>query len=235
MGRGVEKTSFTLATYNIHSCIGRDGRYDPDRILRVINHLNADILALQEVTSLYDSDLNLLDWLGEQTGLRVIPGLTMFRETEGYGNAVLTRHRIDRIARLNISVDGREPRGAVSLRLRIENKNVHVMATHLGLSRQERRAQAARIVKAFQASPSDVAVLMGDLNEWFAWSTPLRRLRRYFTGSGTPATFPARFPVLALDRIMVHPPGYLHGMAAVKIPLSRTASDHLPVRAELAC
>jgi endonuclease/exonuclease/phosphatase family metal-dependent hydrolase len=229
----MEKTTLTLATYNIHSCIGRDGRYDPARIIRVIHHLKADILALQEVTSLYDSDLNLLDRLGEQTGLRVIPGLTMFREAEGYGNAVLTRHRIDRIARLNISVDGREPRGAVSLRLHVNNKDVHIIATHLGLSRQERRAQAARVVKAFQASPADVAVLMGDLNEWVPWSIPLRRLRRFFAGIGAPATFPARFPVLSLDRIMVHPAAYLHGVAAVKIPLARTASDHLPLRAKL--
>ena len=40
-----------LATYNIHSCVGRDGRYDPERILGVLKELDVDIIALQEVDS----------------------------------------------------------------------------------------------------------------------------------------------------------------------------------------
>ena len=39
-----------VATYNVHSCIGTDGRHDPDRIATVIAELDADIVALQEFT-----------------------------------------------------------------------------------------------------------------------------------------------------------------------------------------
>ena len=39
-----------VATYNVHSCIGGDGRHDPERVATVIAELNADIVALQEFT-----------------------------------------------------------------------------------------------------------------------------------------------------------------------------------------
>lgn len=41
---------FTIATYNVHDCVGTDGRRDPERVARVIAETGADILALQEVS-----------------------------------------------------------------------------------------------------------------------------------------------------------------------------------------
>ncbi len=39
-----------VATYNVHACVGRDGRHDPERVARVIGELDADVVALQEFT-----------------------------------------------------------------------------------------------------------------------------------------------------------------------------------------
>ena len=39
-----------VATYNVHACVGTDGRHDPDRVASVITELDADIVALQEFT-----------------------------------------------------------------------------------------------------------------------------------------------------------------------------------------
>ena len=39
-----------VATYNVHACVGTDGRHDPDRVAAVIAELDADIVALQEFT-----------------------------------------------------------------------------------------------------------------------------------------------------------------------------------------
>ena len=50
-------TTFRAATYNVHGCVGTDGRHDPDRIIRVIRELDADVVALQEFT--YPSDIAL--------------------------------------------------------------------------------------------------------------------------------------------------------------------------------
>ena len=41
---------FRAATYNIHAHVGRDGRRDPARVSRVIDELDADVVALQEFT-----------------------------------------------------------------------------------------------------------------------------------------------------------------------------------------
>jgi endonuclease/exonuclease/phosphatase family metal-dependent hydrolase len=43
-----------VVTYNVHSCVGVDGKHDPSRIAGVLKEINADIIGLQEVdTSLF--------------------------------------------------------------------------------------------------------------------------------------------------------------------------------------
>jgi len=76
-------------------------------------------------------------------------------------------------------------------------------------------------------------ILLGDLNEWFLWGRPLRWLHRHFEQTPAPATFPAGFPVLALDRIWVRPRHLLRRLTVHASPLARQASDHLPVVAQL--
>ena len=39
-----------VATYNVHACVGTDGRHDPERVASVIDELQADVVALQEFT-----------------------------------------------------------------------------------------------------------------------------------------------------------------------------------------
>jgi len=43
---------FRVATYNTHKCRGIDGRIRPSRVADVLNELEADVIALQEVVSL---------------------------------------------------------------------------------------------------------------------------------------------------------------------------------------
>ena len=76
-------------------------------------------------------------------------------------------------------------------------------------------------------------VLMGDLNEWrLRRRSALQGFAKGFgpLGLGVPS-FPAFFPVLALDRVLTRPHGLIEEIAAHQTPLSRLASDHLPVRA----
>ena len=46
----IDRAPIRVATYNVHACVGADGRHDPDRVANVIGELNADIVALQEFT-----------------------------------------------------------------------------------------------------------------------------------------------------------------------------------------
>jgi len=77
-------------------------------------------------------------------------------------------------------------------------------------------------------------VLLGDLNEWFLWGRPLRWLRRHFGRTPAPATYPARWPLFALDRIWVEPARLLERIEVLSAAPARAASDHLPLRAMLA-
>ncbi|HZA56701.1 MAG TPA: hypothetical protein VE616_20825, partial [Candidatus Udaeobacter sp.] len=46
-------------------------------------------------------------------------------------------------------------------------------------------------------------------------------------------TFPSRFPVFPLDRIWVSPPSALIRLSIFNTPLTRIASDHLPLKATI--
>jgi endonuclease/exonuclease/phosphatase family metal-dependent hydrolase len=107
------KMRLHLATYNIHSCVGGDGRYDPNRIVWVLKELNADVIALQEVDAREHRGLELLDHLAEETGLQAVPGPTLLRHTGHYGNALLSRLHIRDVRRLDLSFLNHEPRGAI--------------------------------------------------------------------------------------------------------------------------
>jgi endonuclease/exonuclease/phosphatase family metal-dependent hydrolase len=218
-----------LASYNIHACIGTDGLFDPFRVAAVINEIDADIIALQEVEHHLVNDIDLLDFLSQQTGMTGLAGPTMLRETRHYGNAILTRLPIVSHQLLDLSHRDYEPRGAIVVRHRVEDKDILVCATHFGLKPHERRHQVREILSYYESEQSDVALLMGDLNEWFLWGRPLRWLRRFFDTTPAPRSFPSGFPLLALDRIWCRPRSLLTSVSLHRTKLSEKASDHLPV------
>ena len=224
-----------IATYNIHRCIGRDGLENPERIAGVLRGLNADLVALQEVAFDPDAPGNRLRFLAEAAGAQAIPGPTLLEAKGRYGNALLSRKAIREVRRIDISVPEREPRGIIQIVLEIRQKKVVMLATHLGLSFEERRYQMDRIMTLLESiSNADVTILMGDFNEWLRWGRMRRRLKRIFDAFPAPATFPSRRPFLALDQIWVRPTGVLTTMQAYDRTPARMASDHLPLVADLA-
>lgn len=223
-----------VATYNIHGCLGLDRRHQPARIQAVIRELDCDLLALQEVHSPAGNE-DLLTRLSIDDEWSVIRGPTFWRSGTSHGNALLTRLAISKVDRIDMSVPGREPRGALHVVMARRRLTVEVLATHLGLSLAERRIQIRRALTYLKDSPpADITLLLGDLNEWLLWGRTLRWLRSHFGGAQpSPATFPACLPLLALDRIWVRPGGAAVGLTAWRTPRARVASDHLPLVAKL--
>jgi endonuclease/exonuclease/phosphatase family metal-dependent hydrolase len=150
-----------------------------------------------------------------------------------YGNAILTRHVPTEIQRWDLSVPRREPRGAIAIQVPVHGIPWRLIATHLGLRPGERRRQIRRLLHCMHQTGSMPTVLMGDLNEWFLWGRPLRWLHRHFQRPPAPATFPAAWPVFALDRIWVEPRRALQAVVAHDSALARIASDHRPVCATI--
>lgn len=224
----------TVASYNIHIGIGRDGQFAPQRIASVLQELHADIIALQEV-QLGSPGFNMFEYLRTGTGLRGVARPTLVHPIHGdYGNALLTRHRVKTVQTVDLAVAGHEPRSALDVILDCDGAPLRVLATHLGLHPGERRTQVRRLLDAIDATAVDApTVLAGDVNEWFLWGRPLRWLHEHFSATPAPRTFPAGRPMFALDRVWVRPRSYLREVRAHASDLSRLASDHLPIVAQL--
>ncbi len=221
-----------VATYNIHRAIGRDGAFDPARVAEVLAEIDPHVIALQEVQS-GAAGRDLIQLCRERLGAEAISGVTMLRKDAEYGNAILTRHPVLAVARLDLSVPPHEPRGALDVRLDCAGRPLRVVATHLGLWPYERRWQVRQLLALLDDGDDLPTVLLGDLNEWWLWGRPVRWLHAQFRRTPAPPTFPSRLPVFALDRLWVRPRSLLQRLTVHRSPLARIASDHLPLVATL--
>lgn len=221
-----------IATYNIHGAVGTDGRYSPERIVQVLNEIEADVIALQEVPLGGSDHPDVIAYLREQTGFHVAVGATINSPQRMFGNAVLSRYPVIATRSLDLSFRSREPRGALDADIDCNGFPIRFIATHLGLSAAERREQVRQLLAAFDTRDMPV-ILTGDLNEWFLWGRPLRWLVSHFQRTRAPRTFPARFPLFSLDRIWVQPRERLVRVAVHRTRLARVASDHLPLVAQI--
>ncbi len=224
-----------FASYNVHKCVGTDRRFSPTRIAKVICEIEADVVALQEADRRFGDRAGLLDLedIARESGLMRVEIEGQKSDSHGWhGNMILVREAsVSGVHR--VSLPGLEPRGAVIVDLDIEHGSVRLVATHLGLLRRSRRAQVATILQHARPDDGRPVVMMGDFNEWRHRRTALRLPTDFGeVMQGTPS-FPSRYPVLALDRILASPHHVLGRIEAHDTPLARVASDHLPIKARV--
>jgi len=223
----------TVATWNVHCGVGRDRCYVPSRVADVVVETGADVIALQEVGSRDASEI-LLDALVKRTGFHAVDGWTRRHAGCDFGNVVLSRYPVDEARRVDLTVLGREPRGALDVVVAAPQGRLRIIGTHLGLLPGERRAQVQRLLRALERDTPLPTVLTGDVNEWYLWGRPLRWLHKHFKATPAPPTFPAWRPLLSLDRLWTEPASLLAGLRVHRSVLARSASDHLPLVAQLA-
>lgn len=238
-----------VATYNIHSCVGIDGKIRPERVARVINHFDPDIVAVQEVDAHrprsrgHDQARLIADHLRMDHVFHA-----MFEEEkERYGIAVFARFpfRIVKAGHLTPAVPRlfREARGAIWLEVEPEEgKPFHFINTHFGLGREERRQQAEVLLGPdwLGAIPEeDPVILCGDFNTG-PRSPVFRRLQGRLrdaqlsaAGHRPRATFSSVKPLLRIDHVFVSRHFTIGAIERPDTPTAVMASDHLPLCVEL--
>ena len=226
----------SAATYNVHGGVPAGGHYDPRPACEVIRRLDADILALQEVVHGHFGGLrhDAFAAFAEAHGGVEVHGPTQQTTHRTYGNMLLSRWPCVRRRIHDVSVNRREPRNVIDVVVDTPGGELRVLATHLGVKARERSHQATRLAEIVATDGARPTVVLGDFNDWLPLSLLSRRLRRVLTLTPRRSTFPARLPVLALDRIWLRPAPRCLSLETYCRPPARVASDHLPLIAEIA-
>lgn len=254
------ETSLRLATWNIHSGIGRDGYHDMERIAAVLAEIDADVIGLQEVGwhRRTHHRIDQFAYLREHTGYTVVEGLVRDPLRAQFGNALLSRLPIDTSRWVDLKIPGHVPRAALVADLR-GAAPLQVTVLHLGLTVWERERQIRRLmealgragaaqqeathkeaVRAIQglregAAPDDglpPSVLLGDFNMLRRRTRASAIVADRFPTVVRMPTYPTRSPQLSLDRIYLSPHWELVDARVVNHGLALQASDHLPLIAE---
>lgn len=222
-----ESRLIRAATYNIHSCIGMDRRNDPDRVLRVIDAIDPDILALQEVRA-YSPDLDQFELFHRRLAMEPVFGPTFRARRFGFGNGLYVRGRILKKRVVDLTVPPYEERCAIDAVVEVRGQGLRVIAAHLGLRPAERGRQIELLRDALAHEPADLTLVMGDLN---VFGPERRRLTKIGAPMGLKRvrTFPAPRPLMALDRLWSIPFDNLESLEAFSTDGARWASDHLPL------
>jgi endonuclease/exonuclease/phosphatase family metal-dependent hydrolase len=234
-----------ILTYNIHSGIGTDRRYDLQRIGAVLEQERADIAALQELdcriwrTSYEDQSSQL----AEKLAVNPVFCATRPIEQGSFGMAVLSPFSVVRRKEYDLSYSAdREPRYCLRVDLEAEpGAVIHVFNCHLGLAWRERSFQRKQMLSDAILLSEELhhpVILMGDFNDR-PISVVHRSLRRHFRDAYNAAgkhwgpTFKAGPVPVRLDHIYVSSSIRVLDCWVRTDDLTRVASDHRPVIASV--
>ncbi|MGQ5524365.1 endonuclease/exonuclease/phosphatase family protein [Chitinimonas sp. PSY-7] len=239
-----------IATYNIHKGMSIFNRRHvlPD-IKHALGGLTADLVFLQEVQGEHHKRAGLhADWpaapqhafLADAEQLHHVYGRNAEYRSGHHGNAMLSRHPIVRWHNQDVSLNQFERRGLLHSVICLPGRDVplHALCVHLNLRAADRRQQLQTLVDYVcqQIPPHEPLIVAGDFNDWQREACGVLRegldLREAFQSlhGRLAATFPAKLPLLTLDRI------YLRGLQVENAQAHSgkewgKLSDHVPLTA----
>lgn len=225
-----------VLTYNIHRGVGDDGKFDLERIAKVIVEQRPDLVALQEVDvgTRRSNGVDIATRLGELTRMSSRFAAAMPFDGGEYGDCVLTPHEIVEAKAYPLPAPPKsEPR--VLLRARVKHpslaETIEFGVTHLDHANADVRVDQVReIAKTWPAGGGPLEILAGDLN-----ATPdsgaIKELTARWTDADAAAsrpTFPAKKPRIRIDYVLFRPAANWKGVSATVID-EKVASDHAPL------
>ena len=244
--------SFKVLTVNIHKGFTFFNRkFILPELREAVRNVGADVVFLQEVTGSHIKHADKFDnypetphyeFLADTIWPQFAYGRNAVYTNGDHGNAVLSKFPIVRFENRDVSISGPERRGLLHCELQIPGRgvNVHAICVHLGLIETHRLQQMHMLCDLVRKEiPAHAPVVVaGDFNDWrhraHAVLKENAELHEVFVQANGQAarTFPARMPLLRLDRIYVR---NAFGHAPVVLPSNPWAhlSDHAPLAAEI--
>ncbi|HEY1075279.1 MAG TPA: endonuclease/exonuclease/phosphatase family protein [Fontimonas sp.] len=244
---------FKVLTLNIHKGFSTFNRRLVLHELRdAVRATDADVVFLQEVIGEHALHSTLhprwpqtshYEFLADSTWSDYAYGRNAVYPEGHHGNALLSKYPIRRYANHDISVAGREPRGLLHCVVAVPglSDELHLVCVHLDLHARQRRRQLGLLCELIdrEVPPAAPLVIAGDFNDWTLHAHDRLRvcsdLREVFVERHGKAarTFPARWPLLRLDRIYVRNV-QVRSEAVLKLKPWSHLSDHAGLLAEIA-
>jgi len=235
-----------LLTVNIHKGYNAFNRRNVLHELReAVRASGSDLVFLQEVVGSTGAAGAQYEFLADSLWPEHAYGRNAVAQGQDHGNAVLSRLPVLRTRNHDVSLPGAEPRGLLHCVLQRpgdaagSSSELHVICVHHGLSEAHRRHQLMRLCQTVLSEvPSDAPlVVAGDFNDWRLQADAqlaacgLREVFRSALGQHA-RSFPARWPLLRLDRIYVRGVDAARPLPMPRLPWSHL-SDHAPLAAEI--
>jgi endonuclease/exonuclease/phosphatase family metal-dependent hydrolase len=151
-----------VATYNIHSGVGEDDRFDLARTAADLKGF--DLVGLNEIRGAFSAGGDQASQLGAILGEHAIFAPTENRWFHGhFGNGLLHRPDLDGYQRIPMAGSlGRGKRNVIQTRILTPGKPIGVLLTHI--DRGADRAGQLQTVRQMFLSLPEPAILMGDMN-----------------------------------------------------------------------
>ncbi len=247
-----ERMTVRILTMNVHkgfSILNR--RFMLHELRAAVRCVKADIVFLQEVIGKHRGHSLIHDnwpeqpqyeFLAETLWPQFAYGRNAIYPQGHHGNALLSRYPINYYENLDVTIADEERRGLLHCALQIPplDQEIHVICVHLGLREFHRQLQLELLCNLIATLPeSAVLVVAGDFNDWrmkaHSVLTQVASLTEVFVHALGCAvrTFPARWPLLRLDRIYVRNVCKHHPVILPSRPWGHL-SDHAPLAAEVA-
>ncbi len=236
----VEKDHLRLMTYNVHSCVGLDGKVSIERIARVIAQNKPDIVALQELdhgrkrTQNYNQAAEIAKLLNMEYHFHPLVKV----KTEKYGDAILSRLPIREVKKHTLPKPGNmkwlETRGAIEITISVNKTQIRIVNTHLGLTAREKQMQIDYILEKILAENNRVenTVLCGDFN-FSPKSSYYKKVTECLdcknSGEMSFRTWPSRYPLARIDHVFFKGDIEIITAETPRNDLAEMASDHLPI------
>jgi endonuclease/exonuclease/phosphatase family metal-dependent hydrolase len=242
----------TVLTINTHKGFGFfNRRFMLHELREAVRTVGADVVFLQEVLGAHEAhskrysnwpDAAHYEFLADEIWPDFRYGRNAVYPEGHHGNALLSKLPIVRHDNRDVTISSEEKRGLLHcvLGIPVSGTEVHTVCVHLGLNERHRRRQVELLcdLVMHEIPPDRPLVVAGDFNDWrVRGHLRLGRchgLREVFAQLlGRPArTFPARWPLLPLDRI------YVRNMTVERVAVLSTRpwshlSDHAPLLARL--